>query len=128
MAFFRRKDAWRMIRRSDHLQRSAGYKVCAVGMKAFHEINAYIKPTTRLIQLMGQLATRGRLELDESDLSRLVEAREIQMECEMDDGYVILVLRDRPLGLGLLLKGRLLSQIPKKETRFFEKKAQGTRP
>ncbi len=75
--FFKRKDSWRILHHSDHLARSSRYKVEVVGIKAFHTINEYIKPTTRIIQLFGHLSTRARFELDDLELKRLVGGEEI---------------------------------------------------
>jgi NOL1/NOP2/fmu family ribosome biogenesis protein len=117
--FFKRKDSWRILHRSDHLERAARYKVEVVGIKAFHAINDFIKPTTRLIQLFGHLATRAWIEVSQEELKRLVSGKEIELVSDMEDGYVILRFQGNPVGLGLLIRGRLKSQIPKKEARFF---------
>lgn len=109
-----------MLRLSDHLVRCAGYKVEVVGIKAFHTINDYVKPTTRIVQLFGHLSTRARIMLEEPDFRRLVRGEEIEMDSDLQDGYVILFLRENPVSLGLVIRGRLRSQIPKKEARFFQ--------
>jgi NOL1/NOP2/fmu family ribosome biogenesis protein len=92
----------------------------AVGMKAFHFIGDFIKPSTRFIQVFGRYATRCRIELDGEDLDRLIRDREIPADARVENGYMILYHRGDPLGLGLLLNGRLRSQIPKSEARFVQ--------
>ena len=121
--WFRRKNTFRILDASSHLEGAARLKVEAVGMKAFHYIGGYIKPSTRIAQVFGSYATRCRIDLGPDDLDRLVRGEEIQVDPQMGDGYVILILQGEPLGVGLLLKGWLRSQIPKSETRFFRYQA-----
>ena len=120
--FFRTRDTWRMLRRSDHLIRVARLRVEVVGIRAFHEIGPYLKPTTRMVQVFGHAATRSRVELLAWELGHLVQGGEIALEQALEDGYVILCMNAQPLGVGLAIRGRLRSQIPKSETRFFLRK------
>jgi NOL1/NOP2/fmu family ribosome biogenesis protein len=116
---FRRKNTWRILRMSPHLEAAFRLRVEVVGIKAFHRIRAFIKPTTRLIQIFGGKATRARVALSRSDLSALTRGEELPLDTGLDNGYVILEQAGRPLGLGLLIDGTLRSQIPRSELRFF---------
>lgn len=120
--FFRTRDTWRILRRSALLIRIARLRVEVVGIRAFHEIGPYLKPTTRMIQAFGHAATRSRVELYPSDLEHLVQGGEIALKQSLENGYVILCLQGDPLGVGLVIRGRVRSQIPKSETRFFLQK------
>jgi NOL1/NOP2/fmu family ribosome biogenesis protein len=118
---FRRKNTWRILRRSPHLETAFRLRVGSVGVQAFHRIRAFIKPTTRLIQAFGRHATRSRVALDRDALAALARGEEVPLKGDLANGYVILDLNGEPLGVGLLIDGRLRSQIPKSELRFFSK-------
>ena len=122
---FRRGNTWRILRRSPHLEAAFRLRVEAVGVKAFHRIRAFVKPTTRLIQIFGGHATKARVELNRGDLGILARGEGFPLKGDLANGYVILVLGGNPLGLGLLIDGRLRSQIPKSELRFFLDPAEG---
>lgn len=117
--FLRRKDTWRIIRNSEHLGKAAHLKVESVGIKGFHLIGEFIKPSTRLIQMFGGHAVKARMELGQAELCSLAGGIEIPADPRLENGYVILCSRGQPLGLGLIIRGMLRSQIPKSESRFF---------
>ena len=71
-----------------------------------------------MIQMFGHLATRARVEMDEVQLHKLVGGDALKSELDMEDGYVILSFEGCILGLGLLIDGRIHSQIPRKELSF----------
>ena len=99
-------------------------KIMKAGLKAFRKVGAFIKPTTRVVQLFGRSATRARIELDESGLARLSAGERLKVDLGIDNGYVMLSLGgNRILGLGLYINGEIRSQISKKELRqiMFEK-------
>jgi len=116
---FRRKHTWRILRNSPHLDEAFRYRVEAVGVKAFHQIRAFVKPTTRLVQSFGRHATKARVALSRAELAALALGEQLPLDTGLENGYVILTLSGEPLGLGLLIDGRLRSQIPKSELRFF---------
>ncbi len=117
--FLRRKNTWRILRMSAHLAKAGHLKVEAAGIKGFHLIGEFIKPSTRVIQMFGRHAVKARIELSGEELCRLARGNEISADPDMGNGYVILCLRGHPLGLGLIIRGMLRVQIPKGELRFF---------
>lgn len=115
---FKRRKSWSLLQRDPFLQKAVHLKVNRVGLKAFRKVGDYIKPTTRMIQIFGRGATRGRVELDPSALIRLLEGEEIPLDLPMEPGYVILGWMGKGiLGMGLYLQGALRSQIPVQELR-----------
>jgi len=115
---FRRKRSWSLLRRETHIHRTACLKVDRVGLKAFQQVGHYIKPTTRMIQVFGREATRGRVDLDRRALIRLLEGEVLPLDLDTEPGYVILGwMGNGILGLGLYVHGTLRSQIPIKELR-----------
>lgn len=89
------------------------------GMKAFHLIGEYIKPGTRVIQVFGRHARKSRVEMGAEELAGIAGGLEIPCNPSLGDGYVIICRQGHPLGVGLVIRGMLRSQIPKSESRFF---------
>jgi len=116
---FKRKGSWQLIDNTVlEVMSASQLKVSKVGLRAFQKIGVFVKPTTRLIQVFGQAAIKARIEIDDEQLARLVAGEELPVDMDLDTGYVILVQRkDRVLGLGFLINGKVRSQIPKKELR-----------
>lgn len=56
--------------------------------------------------------------MDDVQLRKLVGGDPVNVELDMEDGYVILSFEGCILGLGLLIDGRIHSQIPRKELSF----------
>ena len=98
---------------------AAKLKVEYVGIKAFHRVGKYIKPTTRMVQCFGPMATKGVVNVSPSEFVRLARGEKLEKNLQMDEGYVIVRLaKEIVLGVGLWYKGKLVSQIPKKDLRF----------
>ncbi len=116
---FRRKKSWWLLRRSAHLEQAAKLKIQWAGIKAFHRVGAFIKPTTRMVQCFGHLASRCVVDVSMGELEKLTSGESLPTEQPFDDGYVVVRLDGKVVvGVGLLVKGRLTSQIPKKELRI----------
>jgi NOL1/NOP2/fmu family ribosome biogenesis protein len=114
----RNKVCW-LLRASPMTGAAAELKVWTAGLKAFQKVGQYIKPTTRFIQRFGQRATRAIMEIDHQEMLRLAAGEAITVETSLENGYVILTLMGHPLGLGLLIRGTLSSQIPHRELHFL---------
>ena len=115
---FKRKQSWLLLKNSGQMALASQLKISKVGMKAFQKIGAFVKPGTRMIQNFGHTATKARLEINEERLLRLLSGRAIPVDLDLDDGYVIIEFRKGwILGLGLLINGRVRSQLPRKEIR-----------
>ncbi len=115
---FKNNKGWSLLKESSCLAELAPLKISRVGLKAFQRVGAFIKPTTRLIQLFGHKACRGIVDVDGEQLSQLLSEEAFPMDLDLDEGYVILRLTGGMiLGLGLYVHGRLRSQLPKKEIR-----------
>jgi len=115
---FKRQRSWWLLADSPNLQSASRLKVARAGLRAFQQIGKFVKPSTRMIQVFGSLATKGRVEIDKVQLETLVRGEPLHMELEMEDGYVILLFAGHILGLGLFIEGKILSQIPRKEITF----------
>jgi hypothetical protein len=107
-----------MIRDVCHLGMALNLRISKPGLKAFKKIGAYVKPTTRMIQIFGNAATKARLDINMRQLQLLLNEDMIPMDLDIETGYVILTLgKTNVLGLGFYSQGRLRSEITKKELR-----------
>jgi NOL1/NOP2/fmu family ribosome biogenesis protein len=115
---FRRKQSWQLIKSVPQISTAAQLKVIKVGLRAFRKVGAFVKPTTRMIQMFGHRATKTKLEIDEEQLAILLSGEELSVDLAIDRGYLILTLKGkRVLGLGFFINGRVRSQISRKELR-----------
>jgi NOL1/NOP2/fmu family ribosome biogenesis protein len=118
--FFKHRQSWWVVKNSSHLSLPHKVKVKMVGLKAFQKVGAFIKPTTRLIQAVGPKATKSRVDLTEDELKNLLRRGDIDfVSSDLEDGYVILCLDCYVLGLGLLIRGKLKSQLPRKDLIYY---------
>jgi len=116
--FFKKKNSWWLLRRVAHIELASQLKVSKVGIKAFQRVGAFVKPTTRMIQIFGGAANRARLEIDAPQLIKLLAGEALYVDLAVEKGYMILSLgENRILGLGFFINGRVRSQIPRKELR-----------
>jgi hypothetical protein len=112
---FKRKNNWWLLKETPRIVFGAQLKVSQVGMKAFQRVGAFVKPGTRMIQSFGHKATRAKFELNKLQLLKLLAGDTLPADPDLDEGYLILSLHDRHiLGLGLLINGRIRSQISRK--------------
>jgi NOL1/NOP2/fmu family ribosome biogenesis protein len=114
---FRRKKSWQLIKGVNQVAQASILKVSKVGIRAFQRVGSYVKPTTRMIQIFGHRATKARVEINEEQLSMLLSGEKLSADLAIDRGYVILTFKSRILGLGFFLKGKIRSEISRKELR-----------
>ncbi len=115
---FRRKKSWQLIKNVNQVTYASILKVSKVGVRAFQKVGAYVRPTTRIIQIFGHKATKAKFEIDEEQLAILLSGEKLSVDLGIDKGYVILTLKDnRILGLGFFVNGSVSSQLSHKELR-----------
>ena len=115
---FSTKRSWVLIKNATQIVWASHLKVSKVGLKAFQRVGNFVKPTTRFIQTFGRFATEAKLKISMTQLRTLLEGGEIPVDLKLNNGYVVLsVGANRVLGLGLLINGKIRSQLPKKEIR-----------
>ena len=106
------------MKRSLHIETASHLRVSKVGLRAFQRVGSFVKPTTRFIQIFGRFASKAKLQINMGQLQTLLKGGEIPVDLKLDNGYVVLsVGANRVLGLGLLINGKIRSQLPKKEIR-----------
>jgi NOL1/NOP2/fmu family ribosome biogenesis protein len=90
-------------------------KVSQVGLKAFDKVGKYLKPTTRMIQIFGHDATKGVCHLSGDEFENLLRGEPVEVDGTMEEGFVVLRLREHVLGVGLLMQGKITSRIRQSE-------------
>jgi len=114
----KRKRSWNLLKNDKALVSACSLKAGKVGIRAFRKIGAYIKPTTRMIQLFGSYATKAKMSVDITDLIRLQRGEPLKTDLNLEMGYVILTLgRGNVLGLGFFSDGMIRSQISRRDLR-----------
>lgn len=108
---FCRRRSWWLLADSSHVQRACRLKVSAVGLKAFEKVGAFVKPTTRFIQVFGKTATKGKIEISEEQFESLKQGEATPVACRIENGYAIIAMGGNIIGLGLLINGVLHSQL-----------------
>jgi NOL1/NOP2/fmu family ribosome biogenesis protein len=117
---FKKKDAWWLLKKSECVVSASSLKIWKAGIKAFQKIGNFVKPTTRIIQQFGKFATRSILEINNDAISLFMKNKVFPVNMELENGYVILSMNGVILGLGLLVNGTIISQIPAKELRIWD--------
>jgi NOL1/NOP2/fmu family ribosome biogenesis protein len=69
--------------------------------------------------VFGHNASRAVKKINEGDFKKLAEGEFITYERELANGYIILSMKEKILGLGLLIDGMVRSQIPRKDIRLL---------
>lgn len=100
------------MRNGSPLMAASHLKISRAGMKAFRKIGTHVKPTNRMIQMFGHLATKGKVTVNHDELLRLGRGERIDSDGPMETGYVILMLGgETVVGLGFVKDGILRGQL-----------------
>jgi len=118
---FKRKRSWWLLRDTPLLEHVSHLKVSIIGMRAFNQVQEFLKPTTRLIQVFGRFATKRVYPIDRVQLDALLTGKILSGLENDQDGYIILSFKDQAIGLGLLIKGTIRSQLPRKDFLFIKR-------
>jgi NOL1/NOP2/fmu family ribosome biogenesis protein len=108
--------SWHLLSRSAHFEQAVRLKSVQAGLKAFERVGSFIKPATRFIQIFGPYATKKVVEIDRLELRSLLSGGSIPAGHGWEEGYVILTVDGYGIiGLGLLVGGRIRSQLRARE-------------
>ena len=87
-------------------------EVVSVGIPVTRWVGARPKPTSCALRLLSPWIRLNRISIDVTMVKELLRYGEIPWSAPGQEGYVLLELGRRVLGCGLLLPGRIRSQIP----------------
>lgn len=119
LLFAKKRTFW-FLRNSPFISEISHLKIKRLGIKSFQEVGSFIKPTTRFIQYFGRHATKAVFNIDEKQLKQLLDGEYLPFDYALENGYVILSLKGEVLGLGLLIKGMVRSQLAADEVRYMK--------
>lgn len=117
---FKKKKAFWFMKSSILIQNVSHLKIQRLGIRAFQEVGSFVKPATRIIQYFGHLATKAVIDLEDNQLKSLLKGEYLPVNMGLDNGYVILSYKEQVLGLGLLIDGKIRSQLPVKDVRYLK--------
>ena len=112
---FCRRKTWWLFRKTAGVNLPVKLKVTQVGLRAFDKVGKYLKPATRMMQIFGDHATKGVYRLRDDELEQLLHGEPVKADKTMEEGFVILSLQERVLGVGLLMQGSITSRIRQSE-------------
>jgi NOL1/NOP2/fmu family ribosome biogenesis protein len=112
---FSRRKSWWLFRKTADVNLPVRLKVTQVGLRAFDKVGKYLKPANRLMQLFGHHARRGVYRITDDEFEKLLRGEPLEVEKPMEEGFVILSLREQVLGVGLLMQGTITSRIRQSE-------------
>ena len=116
---FTKKRTYWFLNKSSLITEISHLKIKRLGIKAFQEVGSFVKPTTRIVQYFGHYATKAVFNIDENRLKQLLAGEYLPFDEDLENGYVILSLKGQVLGLGLLIKGKVRSQLPLDGVRYL---------
>ncbi|MCK5018975.1 MAG: hypothetical protein KAS32_18085 [Candidatus Peribacteraceae bacterium] len=80
----------------------------------FVRLDASVKPTSAMIQVFGNHATKNVVTIDRNEAKDFIQGfdlYDVKHNCER--GYVIIKYKDFPLGCGLLRENNVKNMLPK---------------
>ncbi|NPA40587.1 MAG: hypothetical protein GXO57_09135 [Thermodesulfobacteria bacterium] len=90
-------------------------QVQTVGLLFLRKVSVYLKPTSAFLQRFGYTATKNIVELPSETIRIFKEKKRIEIDLDVEPGYVI--LKDSEgwiLGCALYINGKLISYLEEK--------------
>lgn len=92
-----------------------GLQVVSAGLPFARKVGKYLKPTSAALRLLEAWITRNRVELAPAQALELIRQGQISLDHGLSEGYVLVESSGLALGCALALRGRIKSQIPRRE-------------
>ncbi len=100
--------------KTQYLENLQKLQVQTVGLLFLRKVSKYFKPTSAFLQRFGYLAKKNIVHLSEELVLTLIKQKKIEIELNLEPGYVILKNKYWILGCGLYLPGKLFSYLEPK--------------
>jgi hypothetical protein len=100
--------------KTSYLEKLKNLQVQTVGLLFLRQVSKYLKPTSAFLQRFGYLAKKNIITLPEEVILILKERNKVEIELDLEPGYVILKDKHWILGCGLYLPGKLFSYLEPK--------------
>lgn len=111
---------WILSNAASTLHAFAALRVVCVGLPVLRRVRDRLKPTTAGLRLLSPWVQANRICLEDSQARELLSKGEIPWVGDDAEGYVLLETNLGTLGCGLLLGGKLRSQIPRSEVKALD--------
>ncbi|MGQ9677832.1 MAG: methyltransferase RsmF C-terminal domain-like protein [bacterium] len=108
-----KKDQGTIFVGTPEVMRFASLKPLRRGIRLCRIFPHSVKPTTASMQILGESAAKNRIEVNEVQAKGLVNGSSIEIDAEVEDGFVLIVWQGFVLGVGFYKKPILKSHIPK---------------
>ncbi|WEL19343.1 Ribosome biogenesis protein, NOL1/NOP2/fmu family [Candidatus Nanohalococcus occultus] len=89
------------------------YETEVSGLRALRDLDIGLKPTTYLIQLLGDKVQKNLVELSREEFRKLLAREEMIPRDLEEEGYVALRYRGLVVGCGYFKGGVVSSRVPK---------------
>ncbi len=108
------------------------YEVQVAGLRAARLTTESFKPTTALVQRIGERIEKNRVFLSPRALERMIDrelAQEtmLEVDSELTRGYVAMYFRELPVGCGFWTGQELRTQLPKALCQNFPREILSTK-
>jgi len=100
--------------KTEYLEKLKSLQVQTVGLLFMRQVSKYLKPTSAFLQRFGYLAKKNVVHLPEEIILILKEKNKVEINLDLEPGYVILKNKKWILGCGLYLPGKLFSYLEQK--------------
>jgi len=100
--------------KTEYLEKLKSLQVQTVGLLFMRQVSKYLKPTSAFLQRFGYLAKKNVVHLPEEIILILKEKNKVEINLDLEPGYVILKNKKWILGCGLYLPGKLFSYLEPK--------------
>lgn len=92
-------------------EKDSGLEAETFGIRAVRFMDIGLKPTTYVLQLLGDRISKNRVEVDEGEFKALLNGEMIERVME-SKGYVAIVYEGRVYGCGFYMDELVSSRIP----------------
>lgn len=92
---------------------TSGYELETRGIRAVRVTGIGLKPTTYLLQYLDDSIEKNTVELNDSELKKLLKREEMVSRRLESEGYVALKYENRVIGCGFYKNEKVSSRVPK---------------
>ncbi|WP_022854644.1 hypothetical protein [Thermodesulfobacterium thermophilum] len=100
--------------KTPYLESLTSLEVQTVGLLFLRKVSSYLKPTSAFLQRFGNFATKNVIILNFQLIEELKKHKKVEINLDLEPGYVVLKDEKWILGCGLYLPGKLFAYLEEK--------------
>lgn len=100
--------------KTPYLESLTSLEVQTVGLLFLRKVSSYLKPTSAFLQRFGNFATKNVVTLNFQLIEELKKHKKLEIDLDLEPGYVVLKDEKWILGCGLYLPGKLFAYLEEK--------------